>query len=105
MYLHYADALRHAKARRVARSFAAGLELAPLFLARYASDLERGPARLDLLLDSIALGVGAFWDEPRGGPFGARPGLEIALRSRRPHPRPRDRPVPRRARGAALARR
>lgn len=78
VYLHYADAVG-TRGPRVARSFAAGLEIAPLFLARYASDLERGPARLDLLLDSIALGVGAFWDEPRSGPFGARPGLEIAL--------------------------
>lgn len=80
VYLHYADALG-TRGPRVARLFAAGLEIALLFLARYASDLARsGPPR-SALSHSIALGVGAFWDEPRDGPFGARPGLEIALDS------------------------
>lgn len=80
LYLAYTDALG-SDAPAVARSFAAGVHFQPLFLARYATDLERGPARLDLLLDSFALNLGAFWDAPRAGPAatGSAPGLEVAL--------------------------
>lgn len=78
VYLHYADALA-TSGPRVRRSIAAGVDLAPLFLARYAINAERGPARLDLLLDSLAFGVGAFWDEPRLGPWATKPGVEITL--------------------------
>lgn len=78
VYAHYADALDRGAAP-VARSFAAGVHLQPMFLGRYASDLERGPPRLDLLLDSIGLGVGAFWSAPRGRGLVDEPGLELAL--------------------------
>ncbi len=60
-----------------ARSFSAGVELRPLFLARFASDLEHGPSRLDLLVDSLALDVGAFWWSPPEGAVTTFPGLEI----------------------------
>jgi hypothetical protein len=63
----------------VSRSIAAGLVIQPLFLARFASDWEHGPARLDLFVDSIALSVGTFWHAPRGGSLGADPGLELAV--------------------------
>ncbi|MCC6556918.1 MAG: hypothetical protein IT372_28530, partial [Polyangiaceae bacterium] len=33
----------------------------------------------DLALDSIALGVGAFWDAPRGLGLRAEPGRELSL--------------------------
>jgi hypothetical protein len=53
-----------------ARSLSAGMELRPLFLPRWALGLERGPAWLDLALDSAALGFGAYFtdaeDEGRG---------------------------------------
>src|SRR5690606_12451233 len=39
---------------------AAGIDLRPLFLPRWALDLERGPAFVDLLLDSLALSGGAY---------------------------------------------
>lgn len=78
VYARYADAAG-GRGPTVARSIAAGVDIAPLFLARYASDLERGPARLDLLLDSFAFGVGAFWDQPRLGPWATKPGVEISL--------------------------
>lgn len=78
IYMHYADALGR-DASPVERSIAAGVHLQPLFLGRYASDLERGPPRLDLLLDSFGLGVGAFWDAPRGLGLTGEPGLELAL--------------------------
>jgi hypothetical protein len=78
VYVHYTDALG-SEGPATLRSIAAGLTLEPLFLARYALDLERGPARLDLLLDSFSLQMGAFWDVPRGGAFARDPGFEFAL--------------------------
>ena len=76
---------------RVQRSVGAGLELRPLFLARYALDLERGPAHLDLFADSLSLIAGVFWSDPgrRPGPrrppvgddggLELEPGLELGL--------------------------
>jgi hypothetical protein len=77
IYAHYTDALG-SHAPDVARSFAFGLHLQPLFLARYASDYEHGPARLDLLVDSFGLEIGSFWDAPRGHGLRSVPGLELA---------------------------
>ena len=42
------------------RAVSGGVELRPLFLGRFASDLERGPAHFDLLLDSLSLGLGVY---------------------------------------------
>ncbi|WP_437593269.1 hypothetical protein [Sorangium sp. So ce1000] len=78
LYAHYTDALGAERAP-VARSIAGGVFIQPLFLARYASDLERGAPWLDLFLDSLALGVGSFWEAPRGAGFAAEPGLELSL--------------------------
>ena len=85
VYVHYTDALGQ-DGPAVLRSLATGLHLQPLFLGRYASNLESGPPRLDLLLDSLAIEVGAFWDARRpDATAGARaasawdPGLELAL--------------------------
>jgi hypothetical protein len=78
VYAAYADALGSSSAA-VARSIACGVTLKPLFLARYASDFEHGPARLDLLIDSLAIDLGAFWQEPAGMGLASRPGLEAAL--------------------------
>lgn len=76
-YAHYTDALG-TRGADVTRSIAAGLHLEPLFLARYASDYEHGPARLDLLVDSFGLEVGSFWSAPRGYGLASEPGLELA---------------------------
>ena len=78
IYLHYTDALG-GRAPHVARSIATGVHWQPLFLARYASGLERGPAHLDLFLDSFGLELGAFWDAPRDGPIRPRAGFDVAL--------------------------
>ena len=78
IYAHYTDSLG-SKAPDVRRSIAAGVLLQPLFLARFGRNLERGPAHLDLLLDSLAFEVGAFWDALRGGPLRPAPGLEFAI--------------------------
>ncbi|WP_437626423.1 hypothetical protein [Sorangium sp. So ce1151] len=78
LYAHYTDALG-ADGSPVARSIAGGVFLQPLFLARYASDLERGPPWLDLFIDSVALGVGSFWEAPPGAGVAPEPGLELSL--------------------------
>jgi hypothetical protein len=76
---------------RIPRSLGAGLELRPLFLARYALDLEKGPPHLDLFADSFALIAGVFWSAPSEyGPrvppgdddevaFELEPGLELGI--------------------------
>ena len=78
LYVHYTDALG-SEGPAVIRSIAAGVALEPLFLGRYALDLEHGPPRLDLLLDSLSLQMGAFWDLPRDGVFARDPGFEFAV--------------------------
>jgi hypothetical protein len=77
VYAHYTDALG-GRGPDVTRSIAAGVHLQPLFLARYGSDLEHGPARLDLLVDSFSLEIGSFWDARRGHGLRSAPGLELA---------------------------
>ena len=44
----------------VAWTGTAGIDLRPLFLPRWVLDLERGPAFVDLLIDSLALSGGAY---------------------------------------------
>ncbi len=47
---------------RNARHLSPQLELRPLFLQRWSNNQSRGPALLDLTLDSLALSVGAVFD-------------------------------------------
>jgi hypothetical protein len=61
------------------RLFGVGVELRPLFLGRYALDLERGPAHLDLFLDSFAFVLGATFRDENPGSFEGLPGLEAGL--------------------------
>lgn len=65
------------------RLLAVGLELRPLFLGRWLQGLEFGAAWPDLLLDSFALEVGAFFGQPRQGDalgsFGDRYGLSAGV--------------------------
>jgi hypothetical protein len=76
-YVSYRDALDGAAA--VTRSLAAGVDLRPAFIPRWAENLEQGPGWLDLTIDSWSLGLGAFWDSTAGGAFGERRGLEASL--------------------------
>lgn len=76
MYASYVDALD--AERSLSRSFSVGVELRPLFLARWANGLETGPATLDLAIDSLALDIGAFWSSPARSSSPSTPGLEIA---------------------------
>jgi hypothetical protein len=60
------------------RSVSFGTELRPLFLPRWALGLERGPAWLDLALDSVSLGFGAFFMDAGSGLDDAR-GVWLSL--------------------------
>ncbi len=68
---------------RIGRSIGFGMELRPLFLGRYALDLEQGPAHLDLFADSFTLIAGTFWSAPAMGPDAyellIEPGLELGV--------------------------
>jgi hypothetical protein len=59
-------------------SLSLGVELRPLFLPRWALDAEHGPAWLDLTLDSLAVGFGAYWADPGEG-FGEARGVWLSL--------------------------
>jgi hypothetical protein len=61
------------------RALALGVELRPLFLARWATGKEIGIAHADLLIDSLGLELGAVFLEPQGAKFGARPGVQMGL--------------------------
>jgi len=60
------------------RQLGGGVELRPLFVARFGQDWERGPPRLDLFLDSFAIDVGTFWWSPPHRDIDVLPGLEVA---------------------------
>jgi hypothetical protein len=45
------------------RGLSAGAELRPLFLPRFLLGRQRGPAWFDLTLDSLSLGLGAYWSQ------------------------------------------
>lgn len=78
IYARYTDGLGQ-KHPPFQRSISTGLELRPLFLGRYATDNEKGPARWDLFLDSFSIQVGAVWAQPQKDSFAAEPGLEFGL--------------------------
>ena len=88
VYVHYTDAAGSDRPA-VTRSISAGVHLQPLFLARGGINAERGPAFVDLLIDSFAFELGAVWTATRppspGPPPGPQaswddhPGLEAAL--------------------------
>lgn len=74
--LGYADSLGgDPEPKRVAF---VGAELRPLFLPRWALDLEFGCPTLDLTLDSLALGAGLFVAR-RAQPNESKAGLELSL--------------------------
>lgn len=61
------------------RLVATGVEVRPLFFARWLKDKEIGNAFVDLAIDSFALELGAFFAEPPGRGFGSRMGLQASL--------------------------
>ena len=62
-----------------ARLGVGGFELRPLFLGRYLTNLETFHPRLDMLVDSFALEVGAFVGQPAARDFGDVAGLSFGV--------------------------
>lgn len=61
------------------RLLAVGAEVRPLFLGRWATGLELGRPRINLLIDSFALELGVFFSQPEHRGFGSRAGLSAGL--------------------------
>jgi len=59
------------------RVLATGLEVRPLFLARWVTGHELGEPRIDLFIDSLALELGVAFVQPDGARF--RPALQAGL--------------------------
>ncbi len=78
VYVHYTDALGSG-GPAVLRSVSGGVHLQPFFLGRLGIDAERGPAFLDLLVDSFAFELGGVWAAPRETSWSETPGLEAAV--------------------------
>ncbi|MDF3067196.1 MAG: putative secreted protein [Polyangiaceae bacterium] len=76
VYGRYSDAFGGAEARP-ARTASLGVDLRPLFLPRFSQDWERGPAFLDLAVDSLSLNAGAYFAKPLGQSFGDERGFEL----------------------------
>ena len=77
-YLRYEDGL-DSNEQRPLRALGFGIDLRPLFLPRFAVDAERGPALLDLTLDSLSLSAGAYFAQPRTAAFGDERGFDLGL--------------------------
>jgi hypothetical protein len=61
------------------RVIAGGLEVRPLFVARWLTGRETGNARADLILDSFGLELGGYLAQPNGGSLGDQPGFQAGL--------------------------
>jgi hypothetical protein len=61
------------------RVLSGGLELRPLFIARWLNGNELGSARVDLAIDSIGFELGGFFAQPQGEQFASRPGLQVGV--------------------------
>jgi hypothetical protein len=59
IYAEYTEGFGRAH-QAVARRISGGVDIRPLFLARFINDRETGPAALDLWLDSLGVGLGAY---------------------------------------------
>jgi hypothetical protein len=77
IYGSYADALG-GEGVQSSRIVSFGVDLRPLFIARWTKNMERGPALLDLALDTISIGFGAYFRKPPGEDFADRRGIELS---------------------------
>lgn len=77
-YVAYSDALGQASLPS-SRTTSFGVDLRPAFIPRWSEGMQEGPGLVDLTIDSISLGLGAYFREPRERPFGDRRGLELSL--------------------------
>jgi hypothetical protein len=77
VYAEYADSAGMNDA--VDRVVSFGVDVQPAFIPRWSADYEQGPAVLDLFVDSISLGLGAFFRQPAGDALGDVKGFEASL--------------------------
>lgn len=56
-----------------------GVDARPAFIPRWSKNWEQGSGFLDLTIDSISLGVGAYYRTPRDGAFGEHRGFELSV--------------------------
>lgn len=61
------------------RVLATGIELRPLFLARWLQGWETGNGYVDLTIDSFGLELGVVFTQPAFRGFGSKPGLQAGL--------------------------
>jgi hypothetical protein len=78
IYVGYSDALGQGSLPS-SRTVSLGVDLRPAFIPRWSEGMQEGPSFVDLTVDSISLGLGAYFREPRERPFGDRRGLELSL--------------------------
>ncbi len=61
------------------RALATGVELRPLFFAKWLQGKESGKAHFDLALDSLGLELGAVFSQPDGARFASTRGLQAGI--------------------------
>jgi len=61
------------------RTGSLGVDVRPAFIPRWSAAMQDGPSVLDLAIDSISIGMGAFLRQPDGRSFGHRKGFELSL--------------------------
>ena len=79
LFVTYEDGSILGESPQGARALATGLELRPLFLYRWLDGHETRRARLDLVLDSLGLELGAWFPQASDASFVAHPGLEVGI--------------------------
>jgi hypothetical protein len=79
LFFSYEDAPLVSSGAEPRRIMATGLELRPLFIARWATGRHSAQGRLDLLIDSFGLELGLLFAQPSGSAFASRPGLQAGL--------------------------
>jgi hypothetical protein len=79
LFASYEDASLFGAAADSRRLLCAGVEVRPLFLYRWLKAHETQWQRLDLLIDSVGLELGAVFAEPPRAAFASQLGLEVAL--------------------------
>jgi hypothetical protein len=79
LFASYEDGPLLGSAAAPERVLAGGLELRPLFLARWLTGREAQRARFDLMLDSFGLELGAALGQPAAGSFASRPAVQAGF--------------------------
>jgi hypothetical protein len=78
IYAGYADALG-GDWREGSRLVSFGVDARPAFIPRWSKNWEQGSGFLDLAIDSISLGLGAYFRSPPSGKMGDARGFELSL--------------------------